>query len=509
MEKLLFVDHAYHQKTRSADFFVDVLRRAYAVETCYLAPEQRPDPSVLAAAHRADIVVLWQLDFLAPVFLAMGKRVIVIPMFDGSGGMPDLHWLFAARARFCNFSLVLHERIRMAGGATMLLRYFPEPVAEADLPRFDRLRAFFWQRRPDHGIHFDLVDRLIGHELDALHLHNVADVPGRFSPQPRRDAGYAYSESTWFRDKADYAACLAQANVFIAPRVAEGIGMALLEAMAQGKLVLAHDAPTNSEYISSWQNGILFNKDHEPSPICIWPVAERLGRMAWRTVVEGRRQWLAAHPAIIEWIAGSTPGPAVDHDHQAFFTDLWHAYYAGIETYTAFLGRQLGLLARLTDRPFSRLLDIVGEARASQATARAGRDCALDGDGLLDLTRADDRFIGSGWSNAEEGWRWAIGYKSELFFAAPHLAGGKVRCRFTASALPELGKWVQLAIVLNDSLVFEGRITPGWSDYRFDFDPALLRPENRLVLAFDKASSLPTDSRVLSVCFKQFSFANR
>ena len=71
------------------------------------------------------------MDFLAPVFLAMGKPTIVIPMYDGSAGMPDIHWIFASGARFVNFSLRLNERIRMLGGDTMLVRYFPAPVAES------------------------------------------------------------------------------------------------------------------------------------------------------------------------------------------------------------------------------------------------------------------------------------------------------------------------------------------------------------------------------------------
>lgn len=55
-----------------------------------------------------------------------------------------------------------------------------------------------------------------------------------------------------------YLGLLKQANIFIAPRRVEGVGIALLEAMASGCCVLAYDDITMNEYISHGQNGLLF-----------------------------------------------------------------------------------------------------------------------------------------------------------------------------------------------------------------------------------------------------------
>jgi hypothetical protein len=507
MKKVLFVDHSFHKKTRSADFFTDILSLEFLIETYYLSPDKKADVGVLNSAHDADFVILWQMDFLAPVFLALGKRVIVVPMFDGSGGMPDIHWLFAYRARFFNFSLALNERIRMAGCKTMLLRYFPEAVEEDKLPRFDELNAFFWQRRPDHGVDFNLVDTLLGHELDSLHFHNAADILGNFSPRRRIDTRYKYSESTWFKDKAEYLGRVEQANIFIAPRVAEGIGMALLEAMAQGRLVLAHDAPTHSEYISTWSNGILFNKDH-PQPLSIRDKAAQMARLAWLTVVEGRRQWLDSYPDIIDWVEQTTPSPMIDIDQVGFFKELWQSYYASFDEYVSFLTRNIGLLGKITGLPLNNILDIVGQSQMEEIPGKSiVQDCALEDDGLIDLTREDDRFIGKGWSNSEPEWRWAVGHRSEIYFSGLSTIRGKVKASFNASSLPDLGKWVQCTILMNGEIVFEGQVTPGWSDYRFTFDADLLRHQNRMILCFDKATTLPTDSRKLSICFKNFEFS--
>jgi hypothetical protein len=506
MKKLLFVDHAFHQKTRSADFFVDVIRRDFNVQLYYLDPENQADAGVLAAAEDADFVLLWQMDFLAPVFLAMGKATIVVPMFDGSGEMPDMHWLFASRARFFNFSLRLNERIRMLGMQTFLLRYFPPAVNESELPRFDNLDAFFWQRRPDHGVHINYIDALIGDDIDSLHLHNAPDIAGSFRSKPLRGTSYKFTTSSWFKDKSDYQSLLASSNVFIAPRVAEGIGIALLEAMARGMVVFAHDAPTNNEYISNGVNGILFNKELPPQPVHFRDDAHRLGRMAWQTVVEGHKKWIASHDAICEWIASTSAGPALGIDLEQFFNDLWHSFFASDDEYERFLRRRIGLLEQLTNFSFAKILDMVGLKRLTPTgTAVSSRRFELADDGILDLT-LDDQFVGAGWSTPEAEWRWAIGTFSELFFSGAPSFGNRVKAQFNASALSELGKWVHCAIALNGKVVFDGRITPGWKQYEFSFDADLLQDENRLTLVFDKATPIPTDKRNLSVCFKLFQF---
>jgi hypothetical protein len=127
--KVLFVDHSFHQKTKSSSFFLEILERAFDVETLYFDPlEPRLDLS--SCKDDIDVVVIWQLDFLAPAFVAIGKRVVVVPMYDGSANMPDLHWIISRQCRFINFSRRLHFEIERCGGNSKLVKYFPAPSAE-------------------------------------------------------------------------------------------------------------------------------------------------------------------------------------------------------------------------------------------------------------------------------------------------------------------------------------------------------------------------------------------
>ncbi|HKU28671.1 MAG TPA: glycosyltransferase [Candidatus Sulfotelmatobacter sp.] len=504
MIRALFVDHAFHRKTRSSDFFIEILRNAFEIEQFFLDPDGPADRALLAAARTSDLVILWQMDFLAPLFLAMGKPTIVIPMYDGSSGLPDLHWLFAHRARFCNFSLALHQRARLLGGETMLLRYFPPPVPENELPRFDKLSAFFWQRRPDHGVTIDKVAYLLHQTIDRFHLHNAADIAGHFPSTLPKDVPFKFTESWWFKKKAKYEACLASCNIFVAPRAAEGIGLALLEAMARGMVVIAHDAPTHNEYISNGINGVLFDKDRGHEPILLRDKAERIGRSAWRTVVEGHNAWNASHSAILEWIAGAEGRAPIDIDFGAFFSDLWTSFYAGLEEYQQFLRRHLHILTQLLDVPLHQSLSIIG--RGTMEEESDYRYCPLDPTGLLDMSLQSNQHIGAGWCGPEPGWRWSSGKQSELFFTGLSANSKRIRATFVAASLPHLGKSVRCSILLNGQQVFDGQIVPDWKEYEFRFPSALVQHENRMELTFDKAGPTLSDPRPMAVRFESFRF---
>lgn len=68
---------------------------------------------------------------------------------------------------------------------------------------------------------------------------------------------------------AEYLTLLKQANMFIAPRRLEGVGVAFLEAMASGCCVIAYDEVTMNEYIRHGENGLIFGVV-TPLPRWLW-----------------------------------------------------------------------------------------------------------------------------------------------------------------------------------------------------------------------------------------------
>lgn len=343
--KILFLDHAFHRTTGSSNFFVELLSQRFEVDRHFLDPEVVDASPVFSQPLDHDLVLLWQFDFLAPMFLARGMRTVVIPMYDGSANMPPLHWAAARGARFVNFSRTLHERVLAAEVESKYVRFYPEPAPFADLPEFDTLRAFFWQRRPQ-DIHWTAVHKMLARRIDALHVHNASDDPRLAAPIVRAEAADAtcpITESRWFDSRAGYLSRMRQSNIYIAPRIAEGIGFGFLEAMAHGMLVLAYDEPTHTEYIANWVNGVLFNT-RSTGPIDLEPSKCRdIARMGWQSVRLGREEWLSGAASLLDWIEGTVAPSRAQREglrgDASFAASLCSAYLVGGTAYTSFLSR--------------------------------------------------------------------------------------------------------------------------------------------------------------------------
>ncbi|WP_320196488.1 glycosyltransferase [Agrobacterium rosae] len=363
MMKILFVDHSYHKITTSSQFLIDLLRRFFAVDVFYADPAYPHDIATLATKTDHDAVVLWQMDYLAPFFLARGFPTIVVPMYDGSGTMPDLHWLWARKAHFINFSRRLHERVKGLGGASLLVKYYPK-ADKRTLPTdwYDDVRVFLWQRRPEHGINLQSIERMFGSALSAVHLHDAPDDKNVdvSAYLDSIDKPYKLTTSKWFASRKDYNEVLAKFNFFIAPRRSEGIGMAFLEAMARGMIVCGHDDATHDEYISNGLNGILFNADlAQKVDVQDSRYRYRLSAMALKSVEDGHSTWLDTTLKIVDYIkclpALKSTVPEVGSE--AFLNGLISAYYSGIPVYQSYLARNLHLGSTLCGFQLENVLD--------------------------------------------------------------------------------------------------------------------------------------------------------
>jgi glycosyltransferase involved in cell wall biosynthesis len=262
--KALFVDHFYHNTTKSSEFMVNLLRQYFEVDIFWANSEDEYLEEIADIKNLDyDFVVLWQIDWLAPYFLRHGMKTIVIPMFDGSSEMKSQHWKIASGALFINFSLSLHTVIANAGGESIYVKYFPGNYISSNfdcshVKYLEKPTAFFWERRPDTHINTNEICRLLNGVISHLHIHQAPD-PGLNPSSIPSKLNFSISTSNWFQNSEEYIDCVCSHDIYVAPRYAEGIGMGFLEAMSLGRVVLAHDAPTHNEYIKNYQTGILFN----------------------------------------------------------------------------------------------------------------------------------------------------------------------------------------------------------------------------------------------------------
>lgn len=232
--KLLFIDHECHKRTRSAEFFLDIIRKAFDVDEHYYS--KCYDTKSEKTAETCDIAVIWEFPISRRRFFFAGKRNVFVPMYDNEWASrwqwKRIAWSGIGVISFCD-KVTAHAR-RCGVKNILDVRYFPDPAAMPQASG-DPKRVFLWERGA------------IGE-----------DVARRLFPQTE---GYTFEikRNGEFLERDAYLARLAQCGVVVAPRLKEGIGMAFLEAMAMGKCVAANDDATMNEYIKDGENGFLFS----------------------------------------------------------------------------------------------------------------------------------------------------------------------------------------------------------------------------------------------------------
>lgn len=300
---ICFVGHVFHQRTRSSAFFLEQLRTIGIVTEFYRDPDTTPafDEMVIRQIlnTRFDRYVFWQSENIAERLLPLelGPSFIV-PMYDAVDTMNEDYWLKFIKHRFISFSRVHHEMLQRIGCTTSYFQYYPDPGEQRER-RIDAgaLDAFFWERRPASAINRHSVTahcRALG--IGRLHVHAIPDFasdPGVTAPSD--EDGIGLSVSGWFDSPADYAAVAGAPLFFFAPRLVEGIGMASLEAMARGQIVVAPDRPTTDEYVAHLATGLIYPVDQTAEssfrPLDGETLA-MMSRAARRKIVNGRRDWL-------------------------------------------------------------------------------------------------------------------------------------------------------------------------------------------------------------------------
>lgn len=278
--KLLFIDHECHKKTRSAEFFLDVLREAFDVEEHYYSKYYRTGSTL--AAKDCDVAVIWEFPISRRNFLFVGKKNVFVPMYDNEWASywqwKRIAWSGMGVISFCG---KVTEHARRCGVKNILdVRYFPDPAV---LPQAkgDPKRVFLWERGE--------IDRSVAEILFPSSEGYVLDIK-RADESLDRDA---------------YLERMSKCGIVIAPRRKEGIGMAFLEAMAMGKCVVAHDDATMNEYIKDGENGVLFNAC-DPRTISNASVMRVLGNVG-KSAVELRARWTAESKSISAYIESLSP----------------------------------------------------------------------------------------------------------------------------------------------------------------------------------------------------------
>ena len=259
---VLFVDHVCHQKTKSADFVLDVFRTRHEVRCHYYDCIYRCKvPKNLI--EWADVIVYWE--FLPSRFACgvPGKRCVFVPMYDNEWGS-KWQWrrLAMLGMNVISFCRAVGDHARNCGVKNVLdVRFAYDPALFVGRSG-DSRKVILWERG---AVAFRSVKALFSpQDIDKVIVVRRDEEGITYQPISEEDQSLYHVEikQGGFLPQDEYYALLSEPGVYIAPRYAEGIGMAFLEQMAMGKCVIAHDAPTMNEYLESGRTGILVDMRH-------------------------------------------------------------------------------------------------------------------------------------------------------------------------------------------------------------------------------------------------------
>lgn len=302
--RLVVIDHSFHQKTKSSDFFVEVLAKRYEIARLW-DDAWKDGPHVTAeqiAAENADVVFYWQSLGPFAELRKLNRPFFWAPMYDEVVYRTPAFWrrLRTLPVSVISFSSSLAGQLEELGFRVMRVQYYPIPAA---IPAPDAQRKLLiWQRT---NIGLGVAQKLVGDQkLDRAVLKIDPD-PG-FEEEPIPDptvGGVKVEVVRGFLEKAAYDDLVNGSTIYLAPRKFEGIGMAFLEAMARGAAVLAPDRPTMNEYIVHGQNGYLFDPVR-PSRIDLSDL-DRVRKDALRSVAAGRQKWQDSQEGILDFLESS------------------------------------------------------------------------------------------------------------------------------------------------------------------------------------------------------------
>jgi glycosyltransferase involved in cell wall biosynthesis len=303
MKKLAYIDHSFHQKTKSGDFYMRILEKKFEVRV-FWDDSWRGGRSVTAAEINAfdpDIVFYIQtIGKISEMEKINAKNIVWAPMEDAFF-LKKAEWLRykKLRLKILCFSKRTFKKVSLLGFDVLSVQYFIKPEwRERD---FSQPRIYFWQR--NRSVTWNTVKELLGGQhVERLFFRNVPDPFMVAMPVPsQRDMEQYHIEvSNAWLEKIEMENILSNLNVFIAPRIYEGIGMAFLEAMSRGMAVVASDTPTHNEYIESGVNGYLYDLKN-PQQIDFSNL-ETISKNAFKTASDGYSRWQQSEDKIVDFM---------------------------------------------------------------------------------------------------------------------------------------------------------------------------------------------------------------
>jgi len=188
-------------------------------------------------------------------------KIVWIPMWDQAQGYDKKWWNnLPTNLSIVAFSDVVCQKATQAGLKTLRLKYYKNPKSFKPVSWERGNIVFYWNRTGliDQTFLEKLCSSIGATEL-LFRSHLDPRIDKKFYYQMLEKIGNTEVVDINVDSRGSYLRAIEPANIFIAPRAREGVGMTFLEAMARGCAVIANNESTMNEYIFQNKNGLLLD----------------------------------------------------------------------------------------------------------------------------------------------------------------------------------------------------------------------------------------------------------
>lgn len=307
--KAAFVDHSFHKKTSSSIFIKEILSNDFELVDYYDESWNGGDEINIDLLNKYEYIFYFQIinkvDELKK--LTTGKvKIIWFPMWDSVERIKKSQWIRyqIIPMKIICFSKMLYEKLYSLGFDCRYFQYFMDPQSVQAVNDYDIKKVYFWNRTEE--INWSIIKKLLGNNsIDSLTFMAVPD-PNHFPQIPSKTDLKKYNIHLYnqFLDYETYIDLVSKSNIYIAPRIFEGIGMSFIEALCRGQCVIAPNFSTMNEYIVNGVNGYLYNINRlEEIDITNF---NQVGKEARERAINGFKNWQLEKVKLLEYITDFT-----------------------------------------------------------------------------------------------------------------------------------------------------------------------------------------------------------
>ena len=258
-EKIAFIDHEYHIKTKSGEFLRQILKKNFEIHDFWVGKKNKFKIPIetLKFDNFFFFQILPDLKFLKN---AKGKNIIWAPMYDSPHypiGYSELLWdiIEYYNVKIISFSRLISKALNKRKIKFINLKFYKPTNYSARESKLKKINIFFWYRN----------DLKLDFFLNFLNLKDINKITyltlDNLEPEKiiTKNLKINFLKKKFLTNKL-FKSYLKKHDIFLCPRKKEGIGMAQIEALSVGNYLVGVNDSTMNEYILSNKIGFVIDQ---------------------------------------------------------------------------------------------------------------------------------------------------------------------------------------------------------------------------------------------------------